>query len=131
MRTSFSLSILHACRINPLPEKAAIGVEGAEGRRIDSILTPYAKKLMELADNWAGLVIGITNREKILYAHSFNYEDIAEGVKADFNTIFHIVSLSMSFISAAIFKRIEKAKVNLGDYIIDPIPEFEIEGKRI
>lgn len=103
-------------------------VKGAEGRLLDSLLTPYVKELRRLTDNKAGLTIGVTKGDDIIYAHAFGYANIARGERANLNTVFHIASLSKPFTAAAIAKLIQQDKLNLEDKIVAFIPEFKMKG---
>ncbi|MCB0534492.1 MAG: serine hydrolase [Lewinellaceae bacterium] len=105
-------------------------VEGQEGERLDSLLTPYILKLRELTNNNAGLAIGVTKGAEIIYARTFGYSNIEKSIKADFNTVFHIASVSKPFTAAAIVKLFEQGKINLDDFIIKYIPEFEMKDSR-
>ncbi|PTX62610.1 CubicO group peptidase (beta-lactamase class C family) [Kordia periserrulae] len=104
-------------------------VEGADGQKLDSILTPYLEKLRNLSDNNAGLAIGITKGDQIIYAHTFGYANIEANHKADFNTVFHIASVSKPFTAAAIVKLVQQGKLNLDDKLIAHIPDFKMKGE--
>jgi CubicO group peptidase (beta-lactamase class C family) len=103
-------------------------IKGTEGQLLDSLLTPYVTQLRKLTDNEAGLAIGITKGTEIIYARTFGYANIDENIKTDFNTVFHIASLSKPFTAVAVAKLIEQGKLKLNDRIIDFIPEFKMEG---
>ena len=101
-------------------------VLGKEGKLLDSLLTPYVEKLRKLTDNEAGLTIGVTRGEDIIYAHAFGYANIEKNEKANLNSVFHIASLSKPFTAAAIAKLIQQEKLQLDDKIIDYIPELKM-----
>jgi len=103
-------------------------IEDTVGSKMDSLFTPYVERLMRLTDNEAAIAIGITDRDKIIYARAFGHENIEKGTKADLNTVFHIASVSKPFTAAAIIKLIEQGKVKLDDRIIDHIPSFRMKG---
>ncbi|MFK7808455.1 MAG: serine hydrolase [Saprospiraceae bacterium] len=105
-------------------------VIGEEGKRLDSLLTPYVKALRMLTDNKAALAIGVTNGKEILYARTFGYADVGQKIKADFNTAFHIASVSKPFSAVAIVKLVQEGKLKLDDKIVDHIPEFEMKDDR-
>ena len=129
---SSSILLLVACENNqtiyqPDPQKTEI-VQTDMGYHLDSILTPYIIKLRELTDNPAGLAVGITRGDEIIYAKTFGYENIELGKTADLNTVFHIASVSKPFTAVAITKLIQQGKLNLDDKLIDHIPNFEMKG---
>ncbi|MDG5491499.1 serine hydrolase [Psychroserpens sp. SPM9] len=126
------IALLCSCQQNTSNEAASnitTIIVSPEGERIDSLLTPYVKTLRSLTDNTAGLAIGITKGNRIIYARTFGYENIAEKTEADFNTLFHIASVSKPFTAAAIVKLIQQKKLNLEDKIVDHIPEFKMKGE--
>ena len=105
-------------------------IEGADGERLDSLLTPYLLQLRDLTNNNAGLAVGVTKGDKIIYARTFGFANIKDSIKADFNTFFHIASVSKPFTAAAVVKLVEQGKLNLDDFIVKHIPEFEMKDSR-
>ncbi|MBR9916009.1 MAG: beta-lactamase family protein [Algicola sp.] len=104
-------------------------INGETGRHVDSILTPYVQELRNITDNSAGLAIGITKGEEIIYARTFGFADIDKGQNVTFNTRFHLASVSKPFSAIAVAKLVQENKLNLDDLLIDHIPEFEMTGK--
>lgn len=105
-------------------------IEGTEGPRLDRLLTPYLLQLRDLTKNNAGLAVGVTKGEKIMYARTFGFANIKDSTEADFNTAFHIASVSKPFTAAAVVKLVEQGKLNLDDLIVKHIPEFEMKDAR-
>lgn len=99
------------------------------GQHIDSVLTPYVNHLRHLTDNQAGLAIGITKGDTIIYAKTFGYANIETEELADFNTVFHIASVSKPFTAAAIVKLVQDGKLKLSDPLVKYIPEFKMKGE--
>lgn len=113
-----------------LAQSTKVTIEGAEGEKLDSLLTPYVMQLRELTNNNAALAVGVTKGEKIIYARTFGYANIEKSIEADFNTVFHIASVSKPFTAAATVKLVEQGKLSLDDFIIKYIPEFEMKDSR-
>ncbi|WP_084205916.1 serine hydrolase [Psychroserpens mesophilus] len=131
MRYSFFIGfivLLMSCNNKQIQQDNTKIVEGEDGELLDSILTPYIKNLRKLTHNTAGLAIGVTKGERIIYARTFGYANIEQGEKADFNSVFHIASLSKPFTAVAIAKLIEQGQLDLNDKIITYIPEFQMKG---
>lgn len=101
---------------------------GEQGERLDSLLVPYINELRELTDNNAGLAIGVTKGDQTIFARCFGYSNIAQQKEVDFNTVFHIASVSKPFVAFAVAKLIEQNKIKLEDKIVDLLPEFEMKG---
>lgn len=115
-------------RVYPL--QSSVIVNGDLGIRLDSLLTPYVNDLRKLTNNETGLSIGVTKGDEVIFARSFGYSNLEKTIKADFNTLFHIASVSKPFTAAAIVKLIEQGKLELDDYIIEHLPEFEMKDDR-
>ena len=122
----FAIATVTSC----IAQSAKQIIEGPEGVSLDSLLTPYLMQLRELTNNSASLAVGVTKGDKIIYARTFGYSNIEDTTKADFNTIFHIASVSKPFTAAAIVKLVEQGKLNLDDFIVKHIPEFEMKDPR-
>lgn len=103
-------------------------ISGKTGLLLDSILTPYVETFRENTDNQAGLAIAVINQDSIVYARTFGYSNIEKELEADFNTVFHIASVSKPFTAVAILKLIEQNKLKLDDPIVKYIPEFKMKG---
>lgn len=99
-----------------------------DGEKLDSLLTPYVNELRNLTDNKAGLAIGITKGDEIIYGKTFGYSNIEQANKTNFNSIFHIASLSKPFSAFAIAKLVQQGKLKLEDTIVKFIPELEMQG---
>jgi CubicO group peptidase (beta-lactamase class C family) len=103
-------------------------IEGPTGALLDSVLTPYVEELRRLTDNTAGLAIGVTHGDRIVYARAFGYANLASREEADLNTRFHIASLSKPFTAAAVARLVGDGVVNLDDPVTAYIPEFQMQG---
>jgi CubicO group peptidase (beta-lactamase class C family) len=103
-------------------------IVGPTGLLIDSMMTPYIAKLRELTSNNAGLAIGVTQGDSVVYARTFGYENIELEQKADFNTLFHIASVSKPFTAFAAVTLVHQGKLHLDDKIVDLVPEFQMQG---
>ncbi len=123
--------MLFSCN-NQLPPKLDNTkiINGEGGELLDSLLTPYVEELRRLTDNDAGLAIGVTQGDNIIYAKTFGYANIEKNELTDLNSVFHIASLSKPFTAMAIAQLIEQGKLNLEDKIVDIIPEFKMEDDR-
>ncbi|MFK7781487.1 serine hydrolase [Psychroserpens sp.] len=120
--------LLFGCNSNETQLNNTI-INGETGHYLDSILTPYVQELRKLTDNSAGLAIGITKGEEIIYARTFGYADIDQGLKVNLNSQFHLASVSKPFSALAVAKLIQENKINLDDLLIDYIPEFKMKGE--
>lgn len=101
-------------------------IKGIEGVRIDSVLTPYLVKLRNETDNEAGLAVGIIKNNELIYGRTFGYSNIERLIEVNFNTKFHIASVTKPFSAIAIAKLIQDGKLTLQTKIVDIIPEFKM-----
>lgn len=101
---------------------------GDTGQLVDSLLTPYINELRALTDNEAGLAIGIAKADEIIYARTFGYAQIEKAQKVDFDTRFHLASVSKPFSAIAIAKLIQDNKIKLDDHLVELIPELKTLG---
>lgn len=103
--------------------------QGDMGQRLDSLLTPYVRALRQATDNTAGLAIGVTKGDSIVYARTFGHAQLASKKKVDFATPFHLASVSKPFSAIAIAKLIQDGKLRLDDPLVNLIPEFQMQGE--
>ncbi|MEO1435868.1 MAG: serine hydrolase [Bacteroidota bacterium] len=103
-------------------------ITGELGHRLDSLLSPYIDSLRIRTDNQAGIVVGITKSDELIYVKPFGYANIETREKVNLNTIFHIASVSKPFTAVAIAKLIQQGKLQLEDRLIDHLPEFKMQG---
>lgn len=122
------VSSCHSKDSNITTKKTTEIINGDLGLQLDSLLTPYVINLRKLTDNNAGLAIGVTKGENLIYAKTFGYASIEDSIEADFKTLFHIASVSKPFTASAIIKLVGQGKIKLDDYIIDYIPEFKMKS---
>lgn len=121
--------LLIGCTPNKSNHEEHLIIEGDLGSKLDSILVPYVQNLRELTDNSAGLAIGVTKADKIIYARTFGYSDVNQKKKTDLNTSFHLASLSKPFSAMAIAQLVQNHKLKLSDLIVNYIPEFKMQGE--
>jgi len=100
------------------------------GERLDSVLSPYVDSFRMHTDNTAGLAVGVINGDDIIYARTWGYADMMKNTPADFNTLFHIASVSKPFTAAAIVHLLSEHKLGLEDKLITHIPEFKMQDER-
>ena len=115
------------CQKQELHQPKTELILGEVGKKIDSLLTPYISELRNLTDNKAGLAIGITKGNEIIYAKTFGYSNIEKANKTNFNSVFHIASLSKPFTAFAIAKLVQQGKLKLEDTLVKFIPELEMQ----
>jgi CubicO group peptidase (beta-lactamase class C family) len=85
-------------------------------------LTDSIKTIIE-QQHIAGLMLGITTRDSVLFSGGFGYADIQAKRKADGSTLFRMGSVTKMFVSLAIMKLVQEGKLNLNDKLSSIAPE--------
>ena len=103
-------------------------IQGKLGKKLDSLFTPYVELLRTRTHNEAGLAIGVTQGDQIIYARTFGMANKETNTPATFDTKFHIASVSKPFAAAAIMKLVESGQLSLTDKLTTHIPELKMRG---
>jgi CubicO group peptidase (beta-lactamase class C family) len=74
--------------------------------------------------------IAIMDNGEIAYAEGFGMADREHSISVDTDTIFNIGSISKIYCSTAIMLLVDDGKVDLDDYVINYLPEFEMADPR-
>lgn len=72
----------------------------------------------------AGLMLGITTKDSIVFSGGFGYADIDEKRKTNSTTLFRLGSITKMFISLSIMKLVEDHKLQLNDELKVIAPEI-------
>ena len=85
------ISLCIGCTFNE-KEFSTSMINGPQGQRLESILTPYVRDLRLLTDNQSGMAIGITQGNQIIYAKTFGYGNLQDSIPSNMNTLFHKIN---------------------------------------
>ena len=79
------------------------------------------------ASGTPGLAVGVWRNGKVAYARGFGV--LAEGEKRPVTpaTVFHVASISKTFVATAILQLMEQGKVKLDDPVITYVPYFQLK----
>ncbi|MEL7530398.1 MAG: serine hydrolase domain-containing protein, partial [Bacteroidota bacterium] len=86
-------------------------------------LRPYITKQMK-KQNIQGMSIALVDDQEILWSEGFGFANVAEGKKADENTLYRVGSISKVFTAMAIMQLVEQGKLDLDAPVSTYIPEF-------
>lgn len=92
---------------------------------LDSLIHVYDKKYQP-----AGFAIGIIDAGKLIYAKGFGKRNIETKAPISINSVFHMASISKSFVSVAIMQLVEKNKVELDTPIVAYVPYFKLDDEQ-
>ncbi len=86
---------------------------------------------LQLQENkFPGLAIGIIVNGETLYAKGFGVKKLGETDSVTTSSIFHLASISKTFVATAIGQLIEQQKLDLEDKVTDHLPYFEMKDPR-
>ncbi|QEK11223.1 beta-lactamase family protein [Crassaminicella thermophila] len=77
-----------------------------------------------------GLAIGITKQNEIVYAKGFGVMNIKSNDPVTEETIFHMASITKTFVAAAVMQLVEKGKVDLNKPVVEYLPYFRLKDNR-
>lgn len=77
----------------------------------------------------AGMAIGIVQGEQI-YAQGFGVKNIETQEPVTANSLFHLASISKTFVATAVMQLVERGKLKLDSPVITYLPEFILQDER-
>jgi len=78
-----------------------------------------------------GAVVTVIKKENVLFHKAYGQKNIETDTKLEGNELFNLGELSKSFTAVAIFKLVEKGKLNLDQTITSIFPDFPAYGDSI
>lgn len=102
-------------------------INGEIGNKLNEQLTPIINNVME-THAIPGLSIGVVHDSQIIYAKGFGYENISTKSPVTISSIFHMASISKTFVATAIMQLVESRKIELDEKVITYLPYFKMEG---
>ncbi len=75
-----------------------------------------------------GLMLGIANKDSVLFTGGFGYADLETKRLVDHHTLFRMGSITKMFVSLGILKLVEEGKLNLNDKLKDIAPDVPFEN---
>jgi len=77
----------------------------------------------------AGLAIGIVKDGQV-YAEGFGVKDITTQEPVTANSLFHVASVSKTFVATAVMQLVERGKLSLDDPVQNYLPDFVLDDDR-
>jgi len=97
--------------------------------RLETKLVPYIEQVMA-AQEIPGLAIGVVLKGKIIFARGFGVKNLDTGEPITPESLFHMASISKTFVATAVMQLVEKGMVSLDDTIVKHIPYFKLADER-
>jgi CubicO group peptidase (beta-lactamase class C family) len=77
-----------------------------------------------------GLAVGIVKKGETVYARGFGVKNIATREPVTPSSLFHMASISKTFVCTAIMQLIEKGKISLSASVVTYLPYFKLDDDR-
>ncbi|UCF64655.1 MAG: serine hydrolase [bacterium] len=100
-------------------------VDNPHYETLDSLIHVYDEKYEP-----TGFAIGILEDGNLIYAKGFGSRNIFTKAPISINSVFHMASISKSFVSVAIMQLVEKNKLELDRPIVSYLPYFKLDDER-
>lgn len=91
--------------------------------KIDLLIKDYLQEA-----GTPGIAVGVIEKGELVYAKGFGVMSLETNDPVTENTIFHMASVSKTFVATSIMQLVEKEKVRLDDPVIKHLPYFKIKG---
>ncbi|TPG85650.1 serine hydrolase [Brevibacillus laterosporus] len=93
--------------------------------RLDRIIAEYMDK-----ESIPGLAVGIVKDKKIVYAKGYGVKNVDTKEPVNEHSLFHMASISKTFVATAIMQLVEEGRVNLDSYVTEYLPYFELRDEQ-
>jgi len=77
-----------------------------------------------------GLAIGVVSKEETIFAKGFGVKNVNTNEPISEHTLFHMASVSKTFVAMGIMHLVEKNSIDLDSFLIDYLPYFEMKDDR-
>ncbi|WP_034850106.1 serine hydrolase [Clostridium hydrogeniformans] len=93
--------------------------------KLDSVIERY----MDL-EAFPGVSVGVVYNKKILYTKGFGVKNISTKEPITEHSLFHMASVSKTFVCIGIMQLAEKGKIDLDGALVDYLPYFKLDDSR-
>jgi CubicO group peptidase (beta-lactamase class C family) len=97
--------------------------------RLQSELEPKIKAEIQQG-NLPGFAIGIVRNGKLIYAKGFGVAKLGGNTPVTSKSLFHMASVTKTFVATAILQLVENAKIDLDSPLIRYLPYFRLNDER-
>lgn len=77
-----------------------------------------------------GLSVGVVYNKEVIYTKGFGVKNVDTKEPIDENSLFHMASVSKTFVATGIMQLVEKGKINLDECLIEYLPYFKLKDER-
>jgi CubicO group peptidase (beta-lactamase class C family) len=99
---------------------------------ISSVFNPIEDAIRSIMTSFTlpGLAVGIVKQGEIAYTKGFGVKNIATREPITPSSLFHMASISKTFVCTAIMQLIEKGKIYLSAPVVTYLPYFKLDDDR-
>lgn len=94
-------------------------------QRVEQFIKQFMKK-----NRVPGLAVGMIHEHQIIAAEGYGVKNIESQEPVNKNTLFHMASISKTFVACAVMQLVEQGAVLLDSKISDLIPYFQMDDER-
>ncbi len=102
-----------------------VALSSADEALLDSLCLEHMKD-----NNVPGFAVGIASKGKILYAKGFGVKNLNTKEKITTSSVFHMASISKTFVATAVAQLVAEGKLELDDLVTDHLPYFQLKDPR-
>lgn len=77
-----------------------------------------------------GLSVGVVYNDEVIYTKGFGVKNVDTKEYIDENSIFHMASVSKTFVATGIMQLVQQGKIHLDKYVIEYLPYFKLKDDR-
>ncbi|WP_346962543.1 serine hydrolase domain-containing protein, partial [Clostridium sp.] len=77
-----------------------------------------------------GLSVGVVYNNEVIYTKGFGVKNVDTKEPIDENSLFHMASVSKTFVATGIMQLVQQGKVHLDEYVIEYLPYFKLKDDR-
>lgn len=96
---------------------------------IQTRLEPLIEKTMR-ENHVPGFAIGIVENGKVIYAKGFGVAKLGDDKPITPQSLFHMASVTKTFVATAIMQLVERGKINLDARVTEYLPYFRMKDER-
>jgi len=94
-------------------------------KNLNGIINEYVEK-----ESIPGLAVGVVYDNEILYTKGFGVKNVDRKEPVDENSLFHMASVSKTFVATGIMQLVEKGKIKLDSHLTEYLPYFQLKDDR-
>src|SRR5688572_8259458 len=98
--------------------------------RLDTRLTPFLEQMVVL-QRVPGMAVGVVEDDQLVYARCFGTTNLDTGQPVTPQTLFHMASITKTFVGTAIMQFVEAGELDLDAPITTYLPYFQLNDARI